>query len=332
MAEVDYQQLEKRLGRPLLAQRLKIQTHHTARLFGCGKVWFHIEHIRTLHRVICALLKFTGLYRRGHRNALAVQVNFQELPCPALPEAFDGFRLLHISDPHIDGNPELTDRLARLIDPLDYDACVITGDFREGTFEDYDLPAQRMVELRRHIKAGTWAVLGNHDAIEMVPALEAGGIRMLLNEHAVLKHGDDSVWLAGVDDPHYYETDNLDQAIERVPENGFKILLAHSPEICRKAAFSGVHLYLCGHTHAGQVCLPGGRPLLVNSKCPRACHSGLWFFEGMTGYTSRGAGTSSVAVRFNCPPEITVHTLRRKETLKPMVAGQKHKLSVYNGL
>lgn len=312
MAEVDYQQLEKRLGRPLLAQRLKIQAHHTARLFGTGKVWFHIEHIRTLHLIIYILLKLTGLYRRGHRNALAVQVRFQELPCPDLPAAFDGFRLLHISDTHIDGDPELTDLLARLIDPLDYDACVITGDFREGTFEDYDIPARLMVELRRHIQTDTFAILGNHDAVEMVPALEAGGIRTLLNEHAVLKRGDDCIWLAGVDDPHYFETDNLDQALEGIPEDDFKILLAHSPEICRRAAFSGVQLYLCGHTHAGQICLPGGHPLLTNSKCSRAYHFGLWFFEGMTGYTSHGAGTSSVAVRFNCPPEITVHTLRRR--------------------
>lgn len=311
MAEVDYQQLEKRLGRTLLAQRMKIQTHHVARLFGSGKVWFHLEHIRSLHRAIRNLLKAVGLYRRGHRNALAIRINDQELSCPDLPETFDGFRLLHISDIHIDGNPELIDILIQRIEPLNYDACVLTGDFREGTFEDYETPANRMVELRRHIKTETYAILGNHDCIEMVPALEEGGIQMLLNEHTVLERNSSTICLAGVDDPHYYETDNLDKALEGVPEDGFTILLAHSPEICRKAAFAGVDLYLCGHTHAGQICLPGGRPLLINSKCPRECHSGLWNFEEMTGYTSRGAGTSSVDVRFNCPPEITVHTLRR---------------------
>jgi len=312
MADVDYQQLEERLGRSLLAQRLKIQTHHVARLFGSGKVWFHIEHIRTLHRIIRNLLKTAGLYWRGHRNSLDVQVNFQELLCTDLPAAFDGFRLLHISDTHIDGNLELIDILIRLVEPLEYDVCVFTGDFREGTFEDYETPVHRMVELRRHIKTNTFAVLGNHDAIEMVPTLEEGCIRMLLNEHVMLERGGSTIYLAGVDDPHYYETDNLDKALEGVPESGFKILLAHSPEIARKAAFAGINLYLCGHTHAGQICLPGGRPLLTNSKCPRKLHAGLWHFEEMTGYTSRGAGTSSVAVRFNCPPEITVHTLRRK--------------------
>jgi hypothetical protein len=271
-----------------------------------------MKHIRTLHRIIRNIPKAIGLYGRGHRNALTVRVNFQELPCPDLPDAFDGFRLLHISDTHIDGNSELIDILIRLIEPLEYDACVFTGDFREGTFEDYETPARRMVELHRHIKKETYAILGNHDAIEMVQTLEEGGIRMLLNEHVMLEHRGEIICLAGVDDPHYYETDNLDKALEGVPEEQFKILLAHSPEICRKAAFAGVNLYLCGHTHAGQICLPGGRPLLTNSKCPRKCHSGQWQFEEMTGYTSRGAGTSSVDVRFNCPPEITVHTLRRK--------------------
>ena len=312
MADVDYKQLEERLGRQLLAQRLRIQTHHVARLFGNGKVWFHIENIRTLHRIIRNLFKAAGLYWRGHRNALDVQVNFQELPCADLPAAFDGFRLLHISDTHIDANPELISILIRLVEPLEYDVCVFTGDFREGTFEDYEAPTSRMVELRRHIKTDTFAILGNHDAVEMVPGLEDGGVRILLNEYVTLERGGEKIWLAGVDDPHYYETDNLDKALEGVPEFGFKILLAHSPEICRKAAFAGINLYLCGHTHAGQICLPGGRPLLTNSKCPRKFHVGLWHFEEMTGYTSRGAGTSSVAVRFNCPPEITVHTLRRK--------------------
>lgn len=312
MADVDYQKLEERLGRRHLAQRLTIQTHHVARLFGSGKVWFHIEHIRTLHRIIRSLLRGCGLYGRGHRNALAVQVTRRDLPCPDLPDAFNGFRLLHISDTHIDGNPKLIDILIRLIEPLEYDLCVITGDFREGTFEDYLTPARRMTELRKHIKADTFAVLGNHDAIEMVPALEEGGIRMLLNEHSSIEKNGARLWLAGVDDPHYYETDNLDQALEGIPEEGFKILLAHSPEICRKAAFAGINLYLCGHTHAGQICLPGGRPLLTNSRCPRGCHSGPWTYEAMTGYTSAGAGTSSVAVRFNCPPEISLLRLVKR--------------------
>jgi predicted MPP superfamily phosphohydrolase len=147
----------------------------------------------------------------------------------------------------------------------------------------------------------------------MVPILEAGGMRMLLNEHTCIERNGARLWIAGVDDPHYYETDNLEKAMDGIPPDDFTILLAHSPEIVRNAAFAGVDLYLCGHTHAGQICLPGGRPIVTNSKCPPDRRAGVWKFEGMTGYTSRGAGTSSVGVRFNCPPEITVHRLKKTE-------------------
>ncbi len=115
----------------------------------------------------------------------------------------------------------------------------------------------------------------------------------------------------GVDDPHYYETDNLEKAMTGVSDDTFSILLAHSPEITRQAAYAGVDVYLCGHTHGGQICLPGGQPLIANSRCPHNQCKGAWKYDTMQGYTSRGVGTSSVDVRFNCPPEITIHTLRR---------------------
>jgi uncharacterized protein len=311
VADIDYTQLEKRLGRQHLAQRLNIQSHHAARLFGAGRTWFHLEHIRSLHRLIRRILKISGIYRIGHRNALCLRTEYNEVLFPELPAAFDGFRILHISDTHLDGIPELIPVIQQKIRNLRYDLCVITGDFREGTFEDYELPMRHMADLRNSLTAPAYAVLGNHDCIEMVPLLEACGIRVLLNERTLLERGGSGICLLGVDDPHYYETDNLEKAISGVPDNTFCILLSHSPEITRKAAFAGVDFYLCGHTHGGQICLPGGRPVLANSRCPHNQRKGAWQYEKMQGYTSRGAGTSSVPVRFNCPPEITVHILRR---------------------
>ena len=310
MTEVDYTQMEERLGHPHLAQRLKIQSTHIAGLFGAGKTWFHIENIRTLHRIIRRVLRVMGLYRIGHRNTLDVQIEQNELFFTDLPNAFDGFRILHISDTHIDGNPELLPVLQEKIDGLEYDVCVFTGDFRKGTFEEYETPIRLMGQLCESLSAPAYGVLGNHDIIEMLPLLEAGGLRLLMNERVELERGGETLHLLGVDDPHYYETDQLEKAMAGVPNNGFCILLAHSPEITRKAAGAGVHLYLCGHTHGGQICLPGGLPLIANSRCPHDQCKGVWAYEQMQGYTSRGAGTSSVDVRFNCPPEITVHTLR----------------------
>lgn len=308
--EVDYQELERRLGKQHLARRLRIQAHHVSRLFGCGKVFFHIENIRTLHRIIRGVLRAVGVYGRGRRNALDVQLKSLVIERPDLPPAFHGFQILHISDTHIDGNPGLLERLIDLVEPLRPDLCVFTGDFREGTFEDYIEPAERTARLGQHIHARKLAILGNHDAIEMTPFIEAGGVEVLLNEHVVIQRGSDAIYVAGVDDPHYYETDNLDKALDGIASDSFTVLLAHSPELIRKASFAGVHLYLCGHTHGGQICLPGGRPLLTNSRCPHASRSGFWMYEQMTGFTSPGAGTSSVNVRFNCPPEITLIELR----------------------
>lgn len=312
MAEIDYAKLEERLGKQHLAQRLKIQSTHVARLFGAGRTWFHLEHIRSLHRLIRRTLKFFGIYQIGHRNALALRIEQNELSFDDLPEAFDGFRILHISDIHIDGTPELLPLIRAQLTHSEYDLCVCTGDFREGTFEDYEIPSRHMVELYNSLNAPVYAVLGNHDCIEMAPLLQNCGIQMLLNEHAVLERNHQKIYLLGVDDPHYYETDNLEKALQNVPDSAVSILLAHSPEITRKAAWAGVDAYLCGHTHGGQICLPGGRPLLANSRCPHDQRKGAWHYEQMQGYTSRGAGTSSLPVRFNCPPEITVHTLKKK--------------------
>ena len=90
----------------------------------------------------------------------------------------------------------------------------------------------------------------------------------------------------------------------------FSILLSHTPEVYRQAAHAGFDLMLSGHTHGGQICLPGGVPLTLDSGC-RAIGAGAWRYDAMAGYTSVGAGSSIVPVRFNCPPEITLHRLHR---------------------
>ncbi|HSD96826.1 MAG TPA: hypothetical protein VLB06_06745, partial [Sulfuricaulis sp.] len=88
------------------------------------------------------------------------------------------------------------------------------------------------------------------------------------------------------------------------------ILLSHTPEAYRNAAHAGFRLMLCGHTHGGQICLPGGIPIITDADCPRALVAGPWMYHGLIGYTSVGAGASIVDVRLNCPPEITLHRLR----------------------
>ena len=154
-----------------------------------------------------------------------------------------------------------------------------------------------------------YGVLGNHDTIKMVPGLERIGIRLLLNEAVEIERGNERVHLAGVDDAHYFRVDNIEKAASGVPIEEFSILLSHTPEVFRQAAHAGFDLMLSGHTHAGQICLPGGVPMKLNAAMPRRYGVGKWMHGAMHGYTSAGVGTSIVPARFNCPPEITLHRL-----------------------
>ena len=159
-------------------------------------------------------------------------------------------------------------------------------------------------------RLGVVGILGNHDVSEEVPALERLGVRMLINEALEVRRGRESAWVIGVDDPHYYGCDDLPTALRAVPSDAFKILLVHTPELIQEAAAAGVDLYLCGHTHGGQVCLPVIGPLLINANCSRAYARGVWQYHTLQGYTNPGVGTSGVPVRFWCPPEIGLVELR----------------------
>ena len=260
--------------------------------------------------LLAAALKLAGLYRRGQKNASAVELRRNIVSSAILPRPFDGFAVLHLSDLHADTNLPAMDRVAALIPGLHYDLCVWTGDYRGRTFGDYLTTVKALAQLREFIAGDIFAVLGNHDTIEMVPHLEKLGIRMLLNEAVSIVRGDDRLHLAGIDDAHYFRVDNIEKASAELPPEEFSILLSHTPEIYRQAAHAGFDLMLCGHTHGGQICLPGSIPLTLDAVLPRQMGAGAWRYRNMLGYTSRGAGTSIVPVRFHCPPEITLHEFR----------------------
>jgi hypothetical protein len=226
-----------------------------------------------------------------------------------LPPAFDGFTLLHLSDLHLDMKEYYPAILGRRLKSIRYDACVMTGDFRARTFGDCEAALAGLEQLCGDLRQPIYAVLGNHDSIEMVPAMEAMGIVVLMNESVAIERAGQWLYLAGIDDPHYYQLDNLEKAAHDIPLDAAAILLSHSPEIYRRAAHAGFDLMLSGHTHGGQICLPGGIALMTNADCPRSFATGPWRFHDMQGYTSVGSGACIVEVRYNCPPEATLHRL-----------------------
>jgi uncharacterized protein len=310
MNDVVVSKLEQRLGRLHAKQRLGIETEHEAQIFGQGINFFHIENWYSIHSLIRGTLKLSGLYWRGQRNAERVQVRHNQIRSQKLPSGFNGFTLLHMSDLHVDMNEGAMRRLMELVPDLEYDMCVMTGDYRGATFGPFDAALEGMKRLRTRLREPVYAVLGNHDTIRMIPGLEEMGIRMLLNESEPISRGSDSIYLAGIDDAHYYRVDNIEKAASNIPHDGFSILLSHTPEVYRQAAHAGFDLLLSGHTHGGQICLPGSIPITLDSVLPRHMGSGAWKYHDMAGYTSVGVGSSIVAIRINCLPEITLHHLQ----------------------
>ena len=268
--------------------------------------------MRNLHSsptLLRGALKSVGLYRRARANAARVQVEANILRFANLPEAFDGFTILHVSDMHVDMSEDAMRQLAELLPGLRCDLCVLTGDFRGRTYGPFDATLDGLARLRPLLPDLAYAVLGNHDSILMVPGLEAIGIRVLLNECEPVVRGNHAIHLAGIDDAHLYRLHDIEKASIGIPKPSFSILLSHTPEVYREAAFAGFDLLLGGHTHGGQICLPGAIPITLDSVLPRHMGSGAWLYRGMVGYTSVGVGSCVEPVRLNCPPAITLHRL-----------------------
>jgi predicted MPP superfamily phosphohydrolase len=275
------------------------------------------ENVRVIKRLLDAGLWATGLQRRGVRNALSPVLKHLRFSFDTLPDAFHGFKILHLSDLHIDGLAGLVEGVQPILQRLDVDLCVLTGDYRFRTTGSCQgvYPPMRHLLASVNARQGIVGVLGNHDVSEMVPEFERLGVRMLLNSALEIQQEAHSLWVVGVDDPHYYGCDDLPGALLDVPPEAFKILLVHTPELLSEAHQHGVHLYLCGHTHGGQICLPFFGPVITHASCPRKYVRGVWQYGTVKGYTSPGVGCSGVAARFLCPPELVLIELCQTERL-----------------
>lgn len=300
--------------RPISEKRLSVERQDRKHAVRRGWFWWlRWENLSFMEPVLGGMLKLCRLYGRGFDNVLNVTVTRQDVPLARLPEAFDGFRVLWISDLHADGIDGLLKRVLDLTAGLTWDIAVLGGDF---CFDHHltDLALEHAERLARSLreKGPVYAIFGNHDYTPLAKVLSDCGVTVLLNENAVIERHGQTVRLIGVDDCHYFKADDLDLAMEGVNGDAFTVLLSHSPELYAAAAARGIDLYLSGHTHGGQICLHGGRAVVYSADAPRKCIRGLWRHQAMIGYTSGGAGASGVPVRFNCPGEINVFTLRKQ--------------------
>ncbi len=244
-----------------------------------------------------------------------------EVRLKRLPPAFDGFRIAQLSDIHF--GPYMTSAFVREaveeINELNPHVVALTGDFvshpfgkpagREGA--RYIHPCSE--ELRRlRAEYGRFAVLGNHDhwnhPATVRNALDLAGLPVLLNQAVALEKDGARLWLAGLNDA-LERTADIERALHRVPAEEATLLLVHEPDYADEAAKFPVDLQLSGHSHGGQVRLPWmGAPFLP--ALARKYPMGLYQVGHLQVYTNRGWGVIDPPIRWNCPPEITLLTLR----------------------
>jgi uncharacterized protein len=237
------------------------------------------------------------------------------------PAELEGFTVALLSDFHYDEyfSAHPLRAAVPMVNALHPDLILLTGDFITApTFDGGEAQAAAHAEpcaaLLRQMSAphGLWAVLGNHDWAtdpqHVSHAIREAGIRVLANESAAIEIAGARFWLSGVSDV-LARTSDLDATLASVPRDEATILMAHEPDYADYVARYPVDLQLSGHSHGGQIRLPFLPPFYLPAMA-RKYYSGLYRVGPLTVYTNPGLGTMGVPIRWNCPPEVTLLTLR----------------------
>ena len=270
------------------------------------------EKVQWRWGVLDFLFRVSLIRSVGLRNALDLRVENMELVFGHLPKGFDNVRILFVTDLHLDGTNPLADKVLSIVGNINYDYCILGGDYTYGRNADPNQVYSQIEQIAKLLKkkSRVFGILGNYDLYRTAELLEGHGVEMLINEGICLERKGDKLYLAGMDDPSHYKADDIVLTDGNTWDGAFKIMVCHSPAKYKESAGAGYSLYLAGDTHGGQICLPGGFVVFCGPTAGRKIASGKWSYNGMIGYTSRGVGTSRIKMRYFCPPEITVITLR----------------------
>lgn len=243
-----------------------------------------------------------------------------------LPPPFHGYRIVQISDIHLDEftEPYFLEHIVNRVNALAPDLVLLTGDFvtlGAFTFVSSTHSAHRCAELLSGLTCPLrYAILGNHDvgvgAPLVIHALETNGIPVLVNSFVPIERSGGRIWLCGAEDPGTSHPD-LNLTIPAHPD-GPVLLMAHEPDFADTVAIHPrgplVDLMLAGHSHGGQIRLPY-LGALVLPPLGRIYPEGHYRLKGMQLYVNRGIGTVGLPFRLNCPPEVTVLTLKPDATI-----------------
>ncbi len=231
-----------------------------------------------------------------------------------LPPAFHGYKIVQLSDIHSSHSirEDYLNRVVQEVNQLNPDLLVLTGDYLSGKRDKKYFPEWLRALSKLYKGMKKYAILGNHDfwtdASFVEKGLKEADIRVLRNEHSIIRQSDDFFYLAGVDDLTVRKTDIV-KATQNMPLNAFTILLSHHPDFIPTAADYRFNLMLSGHTHGGQIHMPFIGPLIVPSRFGRKYAEGLHKVKNTYLYINRGIGVITPPIRFLCRPEITEITL-----------------------
>jgi uncharacterized protein len=255
-----------------------------------------------------------------------IDVTELDIHLTSLPAAFEGLRVAQLSDIHFGEFTEhfFLRRVVEKVNRLRPDVVLLTGDFITQGLPGAEYATNAAWECAAVLNGlacrERYAILGNHDVLVnptgVMEALGQNGVRVLRNAYLPLERDGGRLWLAGLDDALEGSPDPetaIPEMIRNQP-NEPVILMCHAPDYVRRLLAhpvgQAVGLMLSGHTHGGQVRLPFVRPLAL-PPLGRRYVEGRYQLGSLQLYVNRGIGTVNLPIRLNCPPEITVFTLRR---------------------
>lgn len=270
--------------------------------------------------IAAAALAVYALFIEPYR----IRLTRVEIPINGLPESLDGFTICHLADLHISEYGFFERRVERLLSSIDADICALTGDVLNDK-AGQDALLRMLNSLRTRL--GAYVVPGNNDyrgcseGESLLTGLRGFGLNLLINQSETACWHGAELAIIGVDDP-FLGLDDLESAMSGVGESGFRLLLAHSPDIIKRLGRRRVDLILAGHTHGGQICLPWLGPIWLHCRYELGLSAGYFgpcdlsraVGEDMVGvrmYVTRGLSSSLLRVRFLAPPEVALLTLRR---------------------
>ncbi|HJO92367.1 MAG TPA: metallophosphoesterase [Victivallales bacterium] len=276
---------------------------------------FHLFSLKIVIITVKFIFRICGVMKIMRREAYDLQLAEHTLFFQNLPQKFNDLKILFLSDIHIDLVDNIKGKLLKTVNESEFDICILGGDYvyKHKKISSGDIREfyRKLIEIIQNKSRKIYGILGNHDRYESGVFLESLGVKILVNESVKIEKDNEFIYISGIDDPCYFGAHDFDLCEKDIIDSDcFKILISHSPGTYKDADKLNYSLSLNGHTHGGQICLPGGNMIFSNTSAPNKLAKGCWKYNNLQGYTSNGIGCSGFAGRLYCKPEVVILKLK----------------------